>query len=820
MEQRKVVRVAVEKATFHFDKLFDYAVPIELSNRVQRGCRVLVPFGKSNQKIQGLVFEVAEKAEYEKGCKLIRNVLDEKPVVDDEGFRIIEYLKNNTFCTYYDALRVLLPVGLNVDVVSTYHLARRIDEIELQQFSEEEQSVLAFLKTARNKSELNRWIEQGNRNALSKTIRGLIEKGVVIVEDQSRRRVGDETIRMVRICSGFDPSVGTYSPKQRTVLSLLEEVQVASVKELCYLCGVTEAVVKALVKKGAAEYYERQVYRRPKSSFSVANHVVNIKLSPEQLKAFSGIYDLICKGKPEVALLHGVTGSGKTSVFLKLIEVVIAQGRQVIMMVPEISLTPQMASQFITSFGDKVAVIHSGLSLGERLDEYKRIRDGIAKIVVGTRSAVFSPLKNIGLIIMDEEGEMSYKSESAPRYHARDIAKLRCVEHHAVLLLASATPSIDSYYHAKCGRYHLFEMKERYSNANLPDVYLVDLKEHLLSDRSAVLSDVLIDELYYNLQHGEQSMLLLNRRGYHTYSACIDCGTVDLCPNCSVAMTYHKANGLMMCHYCGYSHRQDFTCKACGGNHIKLTGLGTQKLEDEVARLFPDARILRMDTDTTYSRYAYEQEFERFSRGEYDIMLGTQMIAKGLDFPNVTLVGVLAVDKLLYATDFRGNERTFSLITQVVGRSGRGDKRGRAYIETYTPDHPVLNFAAHQNYPMFYNDEIQARKALLYPPFCDICVVGFACAEEALVQQGARLFIEFLKEYMHTLEKKLPLRVLGPVPAGVYKINGKYRYRIVIKCRAGREFRKMVACLLKKSGTDKRFAKLNLFADINGEINV
>ena len=276
----------------------------------------------------------------------------------------------------------------------------------------------------------------------------------------------------------------------------------------------------------------------------------------------------------------------------------------------------------------------------------------------------------------------------------------------------------------------------------------------------------------------------------------------------------------MMCHYCGYTHKQDFTCKACGGKHIKLTGLGTQKLEDEVARLFPDARILRMDTDTTYSRYAYEQEFERFSRGEYDIMLGTQMIAKGLDFPNVTLVGVLAVDKLLYATDFRGNERTFSLVTQVVGRSGRGDKRGRAYIETYTPDHPVLNFAAHQNYPMFYSDEIQARKALLYPPFCDICVIGFSCTEEALVQQGARLFIEFLKEYMHTLGKKLPLRVLGPVPAGVYKINGKYRYRIVMKCRAGREFKKMVAQLLERAGADKRFARVSLFADINGEINV
>lgn len=820
MEPRQVAKIAVEKTVYHIDKLYDYAIPPELAGTVRRGCRVLVPFGRSNKKVQGLVFALADKADYDMArCKPVKSVLGEEPVVNEEGFRMIEYLKETTFCTYYDALRVMIPVGLNVDVVSTYRLTRHLEETELASFSEEEQRVLQFLQTVKNKKELDTFIAEGIRGSGAAVVQALIDKGVVASEDSAKRRVGDEVIRMIRLNSGYDPEQVSLSKKQQSVVDLLDEVQVASVREVCYMCGITEAVLRALKKKEVVEYYDRRVSRRPKASQMTPPASAELKLSQEQLKVFSGLYDLTCTGKPEAALLHGITGSGKTSVFLKLIEVVIASGRQVIMMVPEISLTPQMTAQFTAWFGDRVAVIHSGLSLGERLDEYRRIRQGEASVVVGTRSAVFSPLTNIGLIVMDEEGESSYKSESSPRYHARDIAKLRCAQHNALLLLASATPSIDSYYRAKAGKYHLFELHERYSNAILPDVYLVDLKEHLDPDRSTILSDVLIDELYYNLQHGEQSLLLLNRRGYHTYATCIDCGAVDLCPNCSVAMTYHKRNGMMMCHYCGAAHKQEFTCPVCGGHHIKLTGFGTQKLEDEVERLFPDARILRMDADTTYSRYAYETEFERFSKHEYDIMLGTQMIAKGLDFPNVTLVGVLSVDKLLYASDFRGNERSFSLVTQVVGRSGRGNKRGRAYIETYTPEHPVLNFAAHQNYPSFYNDEIEARKALLYPPFCDICVVGLSAREEDVAQRAAKRFVELLKEYLQQSGEKLPLRVLGPVPAGVYRMNGKFRYRIVIKCRANRLFRRMMAGLLETCGKDAGFNRASVFVDVNGEIN-
>lgn len=819
MEGRVIARVAIEKSTLRFDKLFDYVVPEDMISLIKPGCRVLVPFGRSNQKMQALVFSLTDRSDYERGCKAVYSLLDKEPLIDREGFQMIEYLKQNTFCTYYDAVKVLLPVGFNVDVISTYHLSRKIDEIELDRFSLSEQHVIAYLKTARNKSELEQFIKTSLGGKKEKILEALIEKGVVVPEERAKRRVGDETIRMVRLVEDNNWDEFRLSPRQQTVVDLLKDTQVASVKECCYLCGVTEAVLKTLSKKGVLEYYDRQVFRRPKITVGSVKNAASIKLSPEQLKVFSGLYELYRQGKPNAALLNGVTGSGKTQVFLKLIDLVVAEGKQVIMMVPEISLTPQMVSQFTSMFGDKVAVVHSGLSLGERMDEYRRIKSGIARIVVGTRSAVFSPCDNIGLIVMDEEGEYSYKSEAPPRYHARDIAKLRCARHNALLLLASATPSIDSYYRAKSGKYHLFELRHRYSDAILPDVYLVDLKSHLHPEQSEILSDVLIDELYYNLKHGEQSILLLNRRGYHTIAACMECGEVDLCPHCSVALTYHKANGRMMCHYCGYSHKQDFICHHCGSKHMKLTGLGTQKLEDEVAKLFPDARVLRMDTDTTFSRFAYEQAFEGFGAGEYDIMLGTQMIAKGLDFPNVTLVGVLSVDKLLYSTDFRSNERTFSLVTQVVGRSGRGKKAGRAYIQTYTPENPVLNFAAHQNYVSFYNDEIEARRALLYPPFCDICVIGFSAVIESDAKSAAYEFMEMMKICVKDQGKKLPMRVLGPVEADILKLNNKYRYRIVVKCKANHNFKSMMQSLLAQTAEHPVFSKVTVFADLNGDIN-
>ena len=817
MLKRMVALIAVDKTAYHFDTLFTYLIPEELTDSIQVGCRVLVPFGKGNKKVQGMVFELKPFSEECAGYKSVHSLIDTEPIFTPEMFRITRFLVKNTFCTYYDAIKAILPIGINVDISPSYQLTKKFDEQDLAALTAEERNLASFLKTAQTQRQIDDFLETKSNAKKKQIVQSLLEKGMIEEQNHIRQRVSDETIRMVRLQEDYQDKISGLSAKQKSVVSLLEEVGVGSVKEVCYLCGLTEVVLKTLQKKDVIRYFEREVYRSPVKQQSETESLQDLHLSDAQQEVYQGIQQLSATDEPNAALLYGVTGSGKTQIFIKLIEDTIHRGKQAIMMVPEISLTPQMVQKFRSLFGEQVAVMHSSLSLGERMDEWKRIRRGEANIVVGTRSAVFAPLERIGMIIIDEEGEYSYKSDSAPRYHTREVAKLRCVIHNATLLLASATPSIDSYYYAKTGKYHLFELTKRFTDAGLPDVYLIDMKDEERKHNHSGISSVLADELYYNLQHGEQSLLLLNRRGYNTFATCMDCGTVISCPNCSVALTYHKANGYLMCHYCGYSQKYNSKCNECGGEHIKLTGLGTQRVEDELASLFPDARILRMDTDTTYSRYAYEENFVRFAAGEYDIMIGTQMIAKGLNFPNVTLVGVLSADQALYANDYRSCERTFSLITQVVGRSGRGGKKGRAYIQTYTPDHPVINFAAEQDYTGFYRDEIQSRKALLYPPFCDICQIGFS----GTAQEGVKAAAERFMKMLHASAQKsgIPMKALGPNPANIYRLNKKYRYRIIIKCHADGRFKALLSSVMKAAGKEKAFAKIGFYADINGEIS-
>ncbi len=811
MKGRRIAKVAVDKTVFSFDKLFSYAVPEEQADTLCPGMRVLVPFGRGNKPRQGMVFSL-EDGQPDEPLKAIVSVIDKEPLLDGNMLAVVRFLVANTFCTYYDGVRAVLPNGIHYQITPSYSLAGPLSELD-GSFSPEEMQLIQYLKTARTQPEMESFLSGGGISG--QVLEALLDRGVVHQNDELKRRVGDQAMRMIRPAEDFVPPK-KLSKKQGEVLSLLQQVGAASVKETCYLCGVTEAVIKNLHKMGALTYFDREIYRTPyqKGEDAAGQEIL---LSPPQQEVFDGLSALCGEEKPAVALLHGVTGSGKTQVFLKLIEQVTRQGKQAVMLVPEISLTPQMVAKFQQAFGQNVAVLHSGLSLGEQLDEWKRMKRGEANIVVGTRSAVFAPLSNIGLIIMDEEGEFSYKSENPPRYHAREVAKLRCVQNSCLLLLASATPSIDSYYHAKTGTYHLFTLKERYQSACLPDVRIVDLKTAEKAGFQAI-SQELADELHYNLTKGEQSILLLNRRGYQTFASCMECGEALCCPHCSVALTYHKANGYMMCHYCGYTQRPPKACPSCGSEHIQLSGLGTQRVEDELKQLFPDARVLRMDADTTYSRYAYEQNFESFRRGEYDIMVGTQMIAKGLNFPEVTLVGVISADQSLYAGDFRCSERTFSLITQVVGRSGRGEKPGRALIQTYSPENPVIQFAARQDYEAFYADEIQSRKALLYPPFCDICTVGFAGETDSGTLRAAESFLALLKETAKAAAFSSPLKVLGPAPAGVFKVNNRYRYRLVMKCRAQKEFRRLMRFALKEADALPGFQKIGIFADINGEV--
>lgn len=811
-----VAEVAVDKTSYSFDKLFTYSVPERLLDVIKPGIRVIVPFGRGNKKQQGMVFSVKPAAEAPAGLKELVSAIDSEPVLNEDLLSAAKYMVKNTFCTYYDAVHTILPNGINYKINPKYSLCAKLNELDYSLLDDCEKAVVLFLNRAGKAKKSDDFFDNFDAPAYKKAIEKLVGKGIIKKTDEATQRISDKTIRMIRLSDDFDSAL-KYTPKQKSVLDLLARTQAASVKEVCELCSVTQAVVKNLHKAGCIELFDREILRTPGGE-AAGQSAGEIKLNAQQQAAFDGISAMCKSGEPGVALLHGITGSGKTSVFLKLIASVINDNKQVIMLVPEISLTPQTLGAFRNIFDKDVAVLHSSLSMGEQLDEWKRIKRGGAKIVVGTRSAVFAPFDNIGLIIMDEEGEFSYKSDKTPRYHARDIAKLRCLNNKCPLLLASATPLVDSYYYAKTGKYSLFTLDKRYNNSALPVVEIVDLKKEPSRGAHAI-SERLLEELNVNLQNNEQSILLLNRRGYNTHAQCVECGTAIVCPNCSVAMTYHKVNGRLMCHYCGRSERLYETCPTCGSRYIRLSGFGTQKLEEELSDLLPSARVVRMDTDTTYSKYAFEKKFNDFRNGEYDIMLGTQMIAKGHDFPNVTLTGVISADQTLYSGDFRCGEKTFSLLTQVVGRSGRGNKRGRAIIQTYSPDEPVIAYAAAQNYSGFYEDEIEARRALLYPPFCDLCVIGVSGADEQRVINAANTLAAVIISAAKQTSFHEPLKLLGPSQANIYRINKKFRYRLIVKCRMNSSVKKFIRFVLNGALKLPELSDISVYADINGEIS-
>ncbi|MGN0621160.1 MAG: primosomal protein N' [Porcipelethomonas sp.] len=806
--------VAVSSASYAFDKPFSYAVPEPLCGRILPGMRVVVPFGRGNRRRTGIVLKTEKITPEDIRLKSVVSAADEKPVLNSEMMELMEWLRENTFCTYYDAVRTMIPTGMNINIKETYSLS------DAAVFPEdpEERSVFERLASAENINDEAELIKSEGKGLV---LSALEESGFISCKISGKQNVGDSSVRMIKLSGEYmdSPADFTLTAKQKTLAGIIAENSDISLKEACYLAGVGNSVAEKLCEKGAAYIYERETYRSVFSGDTGKREIDDIVLTESQQRVFESVISGMEKGKPECFLLHGVTGSGKTSVFEKLIDRCIRMGKQALFLIPEISLTPQMVRRFQELFGSDVAVLHSGLSVGQRMDEYKRIKRGLAKIAVGTRSAVFAPFDNIGIIIIDEEGERSYKSDSAPRYSAIDVAKKRCRTHNAVLLLASATPSVESYYYAQKGIYRLLEMTERYSGNVLPNVGIVDMNEERMDGNSTEFSTVLVDEINENLKRGEQTILLLNRRGYHTIISCCDCHKPVYCPNCSVPMTFHKVNGSLMCHYCGHSQPPAEVCPECGSTRLRPMGFGTQKMEEQLENLFPSARVLRMDADTTMSRHSYEKNFRDFGQGRYDIMIGTQMIGKGLDFPNVTLVGVLSMDKALYAGDFRSYERTFSLVTQVVGRCGRGGKQGRAYLQTFMPDHYVLNLAAKQDYQGFYREEISVRKALLFPPFCDICVIGLSGENETKTASASRKVVEAIRKLVSG-GVSFPLRVLGPVQCTYGKINGKYRYRVIIKCKNNADFRAFARDLLLEINKDPGFKGINVYADINGDIGV
>lgn len=803
----RIARVAVEKTGLSADKAYSYHVPPQMEETLQPGCRVLVPFGRSPRR-QGLVLALEEAQELPAGCKDLLEQVDPSPLLGEELLWLLEQLRQSTFCTYHEALRGLVPAGIGLQTQVRCWSQPGADP-EAADLSEAERAVLRRLSGKRpvRLETLCRELGLAKDDPVWDSLR---QKGALGWEEGVSTRTADSRLAMVRLLPGWEQK--KLTPKQQAAAQCLKEKGDCPVKELCYYAGVTEAVVQGLEKRGAVQRYTQQVYRDPYAGRDFGGPPAPVELTPAQQAALDTLWGLAQSGQSQGALLYGVTGSGKTQVYLRLVELVQRQGRGAMVLVPEISLTPQTVQVFRRRFGRQVAVLHSGLSAAQRADEYRRIQNGEATLVVGTRSAVFAPLGNIGLIVLDEEQEASYRSEQTPRYHAREMARLRCRWHKALLVLASATPSLESYYAAQKGRLHLVRLGQRFTGRQLPQVTVADLSESYDSE----LSPQLRRELEENLKNGQQSILLLNRRGYHTIAKCRDCGQVVTCPNCSVALTYHSANGRMLCHYCGYSQPLPQSCPACGSMLLRYGGSGTQKLQELLGRLYPQARVLRMDLDSTLGRFAHEEGFARFAAGEYDIMVGTQMVAKGLNFPNVTLVGVLNADQALYAQDFRGCERAFSLITQVVGRCGRGELPGRAVIQTTSPDHPVIRQAARQDYEAFARDELRARRLGLYPPFCHMVTLLFSGEQQDKVRQAAAITAARLKQQAQEKYPQLPLRMLEPCEPLVEKVAGRHRMRLVIKCRPSKELRQLLWELLCWYDRQSVSRQVHLSADPNG----
>ena len=800
-----IAGVWVEDTVFHFDKLFSYIIPDSLSASAKVGCRVRVPFGGGNKGRQGIIATIFNgEAE---NLKEVSALLDTDPVLSEELIKMAEFMQKHYFCTYFEAVRAMLPAGLNFKITTVYEASADADTTFLD---EEEMKIFTYVSKAKKPVKREKLLEVFGYDEIE-PFEDLVRRGILLKSDDAFRKMGDASVKMMRLCEDVDLNSYSLTPKQESVAELLLTIGSASVKEVCYYTGVTSAVADALVKKGIAEYFDAEVFRNTvPQNYSKLDFPV---LNAEQQKVFEEISELSDSGKAGVSLLYGVTGSGKTSVFMHLIKHTVAKGKGVILMVPEISLTPQLVNKFTSLFGSQVAVFHSGLSLGERLDEYKRVKKGLARIAVGTRSAVFAPFDDLGLIIMDEEQEHTYKAENKPRFHATELAKFRCNYNNCTLLLSSATPDVRSFYYAKSGRYTLHTLSKRFGGVSLPDVQVVDMNEELTRGNTTGFSDYLLESLEETVADGKQAILLLNRRGFNTFASCKSCKEVVTCPNCSISMTYHSANNRLMCHYCGHSVYFSDKCPTCGSQGLRLSGTGTQKAEQVLADMLPEARILRLDADAVMAKNAHERLLSAFGRGEYDILIGTQMVAKGLDFPNVTLVGVLNADQMLYSDDYRSFERAFSMLTQVVGRSGRGGHKGTAIVQTFTPENPVIDLAASQDYDAFYEDEIALRRAMIYPPFVDLLLLGFVGEDKNKTIACAKAFFARLKARLDESLPDFPIRVLGPSPALVSKVSNKYRYKIIVKCRSTAVFRAVISSLLSDFGKDREFKDITVYAD-------
>ena len=796
-----VAKLAVQAATYAIDKAYDYLLPDELSGRV--GCRVLVPFGRGNRLSEGVILSLHQEVPA-KPLKAVRLLLDDEPVVTEKELRLALWMSRRYFCTFYDALRTILPAAVWYRYREIWSLRQ---PVLMPDAPEREQAVARLLQDGPLAEDK---LCQALGDDIPPLLRRMEKAGTLTHTTEQQKKVRDKVVAFASLCVPAEQAadLAGRSSKRREVVSFLARNGETALHDLRYFTGAAKKTVDDLCRLGAVSLREQEEYRISEKQYAVK--ATDITLNDEQQRVCDALLAQIDRGEAGVTLLLGVTGSGKTMVYIRLAQLLLERGKSVMILVPEIALTPQMMARF-TAFGDRVALLHSGLRMTERYDQYKRIRRGEARIVLGTRSAVFAPLVELGLIIMDEEQEGSYESENAPCYHARDVAKYRCAQEGARLLLGSATPTVETAWHAEKGDYGLLELRQRFNRQALPRVIVADLRHELRQGRSTVISQPLYDELQKNMAAGEQSILFLNRRGSSRQLLCPQCSYVPECPRCSVYLTYHSANDRLMCHYCGFSQPAPERCPDCGGA-LKHIGFGTQRVEEELHELFPDTEVLRMDADTVSA--GHEALLRQFEERRVPILLGTQMVAKGLDFENVTLVGVLSADLSLYVDHYRAAERTFNLLTQVVGRAGRGAKEGRAVIQTYTPENDVIQAAAAQDYERFYRSEIQLRRLRRDPPFADQFIITVSGGEENDVRRAVGL----LRSGLAAAVKKPPyddmgLELIGPAPAPVVRVNGSYRYRLLLLGENNAQVRGLLSSFMRAFAQRAENRRLHIRVD-------
>ena len=812
-----IAKIAVSAANFAIDKPYSYFVPDGLS--VQPGVRVIVPFGRGNRQCEGVVLSTEEGSPV--NLKAVEQVLDTEPLLSDTMLRLAAFLRNRCYCSFYDVIRAMLPAGLWFRTTEHYSLTedRSWQEKSLRQ--KDAAAVLKLLSDCGGSCDgdiLRKAIEDEER--LEKAVSYLLSKKWITAQQDYSRRTLDKTEKIATLASSQEEALeyAAGRPKsaamQRSVLETICSVGSASVKELCYYTGAKPSTVKRLAELGYLHLWDRPVLRCRQIKPAVVEKP--LQLSESQQKAFVGLKEQLSGEDPGAALLYGVTGSGKTSVYIKLIQQCLDMGKQSVLLVPEIALTPQLLGLMAAWFGDQVAVLHSSLPAAERYDQWKRIRAMEAKVVVGTRSAVFAPCPKLGLVILDEEQEHSYQSENTPRYNAKEVALWRGLKEKALVVMGSATPSVETMYQAKIGTYRLYTLPDRFGGRTLPQVQIVDMKEQIKQGNDSSLSYPLQDAMAETAQNGKQSVLFLNRRGNSRAVVCVDCGEAPECPRCSARLTYHSANERLMCHYCGYSQPSPNRCPKCGGP-VKRIGTGTQKVQQEIEGIFPELTVDRMDADTVSATNTHETILQHFQNENISVLLGTQMVAKGLNLPNVTLVGVLDADLGLYNDNFRAHETTFNMLTQVVGRAGRGDAPGSAVIQTLVPEHQVIRLAANQDYDGFYELELGMRRALRNPPFGDVVTVSFTGQDEARVLRGAAKFRDslssLLKDPLYGAEEHT---VLGPAPCPVPKINYNFRYRLTLRCRMTQPIRLLLGHLLRQFSQDRENRTVSCFVDVNG----